>query len=117
MGVNVRIRLVRVSTKGGTSMRGKFWRVCLPMALVVFGTLLIGARAQIGKVADGGKAEEFKAKTFDLKEKGRAAIKLTFSAGKEAILTVRSEKKTDIHLFVFDAAKKVVAKDDSPGPS
>jgi hypothetical protein len=32
-------------------------------------------------------------------------------------VTVKSEKETDIHLFVYDAAKKVVAKDDSPGPS
>jgi hypothetical protein len=46
-----------------------------------------------------------------------AAIKLTFPAGKEAAVTVRSEKKTDVHLFVYDDAKKVVAKDDSPGPT
>jgi hypothetical protein len=98
-------------------MSGRFWRVCVPAALVALGTLLYGARAQEGKAIDGGKAEEFKDKTFDLKEKGHAAIKLSFPADKEATVTVRSEKKTDVHLFVYDAAKKVVAKDDSPGPS
>ena len=45
------------------------------------------------------------------------AVTLTFPAGKEASVTVRSEKKTDVHLFVFDASGKEVAKDDSPGPS
>jgi hypothetical protein len=98
-------------------MRGKLWQVGLPMALVALGTLLCGATAQDVKATDEGKAEAFKGKSFDLKEKGRAAIKLTFPAGKEVAVTVRSEKKTDVHLFVYDAAKKVVAKDDSPGPT
>jgi hypothetical protein len=87
------------------------------VALVALGALLCGARAQDGKAIEGGSAETFKPKTFDVKEKGKAAITLTFPAGKRAALTVRSEKKTDVHLFVYDAAKKVVAKDDSPGPS
>jgi hypothetical protein len=87
------------------------------MALIALGALLSGARAGGAKPIDGGKAEKFKGKTFDLKAKGRAAIKLTFPAGKEAVVTVRSEKKTDVHLFVYDAATKLVAKDDSPGPS
>jgi hypothetical protein len=98
-------------------MRGKAWRVCGPAALVALAALLCGARAEDAKPTDEGKAEEFKGKTFDLKEKGRAAIMLAFPAGKEAAVSVRSEKKTDINLFVYDADKKVVAKDDSPGPS
>jgi hypothetical protein len=98
-------------------MRGKGWRVCGSAALVALAALLCGARAEDAKPTDEGKAEEFKGKTFDLKEKGRAAIMLAFPAGKEAAVSVRSEKKTDINLFVYDADKKVVAKDDSPGPS
>jgi hypothetical protein len=86
------------------------------VALLVF-AVPFGTRAQDAKATDGGKAEEFKEKTFDLKEKGQAAITLDFPAGKEFFLMVRSEKKTDVHLFVYDSAKKVLAKDDSPGPS
>jgi hypothetical protein len=68
------------------------------------------------KATDEGKAADFKAKAFDLKEKGRAGIILTFPAGKKVSVTVKSDRQTDINLFVFDAAKKLVAKDDSPGP-
>jgi len=77
--------------------------------------MLSGARAE-EKATDEGKAEDFKGKTFDLKEKGKASITLAFPAGKKATVTVRSEKKSDVNLYVHDAAKKVVAKDDSPGP-
>jgi hypothetical protein len=86
------------------------------VALLVF-VVPLDTRAQDAKATDAGKAEEFKEKAFDLKEKGQAAITLDFPAGKEFSVTVRSEKKTDVHLFVYDSAKKVVAKDDSPGPS
>ena len=96
-------------------MHGKSWRVVLLAALVAL-LVLSGTRAQDGKVPDEGAAEKFKGKTFDLKEKGKAAIKLTFPAGKKVSVTVRSDKQSDINLFVYDAAKKVVAKDDSPGP-
>ena len=68
------------------------------------------------KPADGGNAEEFKGNTFDVKEKGEATITLTFPAGKKATVTLRGKKKTDVHLFIYDADKKVVAKDVSPGP-
>jgi hypothetical protein len=98
-------------------MRGKVWRLGVPVAFVALVALIGGVRAQDGKVINGGKAEEFKSKTFDVKEKGKAVIALTFPAGKEAVVTVRGEKKTDVHLFVYDAAKKAVAKDDSPGPN
>jgi hypothetical protein len=85
-------------------------------ALLIF-VAPFGTQAQDVKATDEGKAEEFKEKAFDLKAGGRAAIVLDFPAGKPASLTVRSEKKTDVHLFILDSAKKVVAKDDSPGPS
>src|SRR5262249_49805039 len=78
--------------------------------------LLSSVRAEEVKPIDGGKAAEFKSKSFDVKEKGKVVVALTFPAGKEAVVTVRGEKKSDIHLFVYDAGKKVVAKDDSPGP-
>ena len=97
-------------------MDGKSWRVVLLAALVAL-LLLSGTRAQDGKVTDAGNAEKFKGKTFDLKEKGKAAIRLTFPAAKKAWVTVKSDKETDINLFVYDADKKLVAKDDSPGPS
>jgi hypothetical protein len=97
-------------------MRGKVWRVGVPVALVALAALLGAVRAREDKPIDGGKAEEFKGKAFDVKEKGKVAVALTFPAGKEAVVTVRGEKKTDVHLFVYDAAKEVVVKDDSPGP-
>ncbi|HKI33851.1 MAG TPA: hypothetical protein VKA46_18505 [Gemmataceae bacterium] len=97
-------------------MRGKVWRWGVPVAVVALVALMGGVRAEEDKPIDGGKAEEFKGKTFDVKEKGKAVIALTFPAGKEAVVTVRCEKKTDVNLFVYDSAKKVVVKDDSPGP-
>src|SRR4029077_11794049 len=69
------------------------------------------------KKTDDGKAADFKGKTFDLKKNGKASVTLAFPAGKEASITVRSEKKTDVHLFIYDADGKELAKDDSPGPS
>jgi hypothetical protein len=46
------------------------------IALAVLFTLavLCGVRAGDGKPSDEGKAAKFKGKTFDLKEKGEAAI-------------------------------------------
>jgi hypothetical protein len=98
-------------------MNGKTWHGYALTGL--FALVALGfARAEDDKKKDEGKAEEFKGKTFDLKEKGKAAVSLAFPAGREATVTVRSEKKTtDVHLFVYDAAGKEVAKDDSPGPS
>ena len=97
-------------------MKGKHWQACL-LAAVCALAALGAAQARDDKPADEGKAEEFKGRMFDLKEKGEAAVVLTFPAGKKATITVRGEKKTDVHLFVYDANKKVVAKDDSPGPN
>lgn len=78
---------------------------------------LCAARAEDAKPTDGGKASAFKSKTFDLKEKGKVSVTLTFEAGKKATITVKSEKETDVNLYVYNADKKVVKKDDSPGPS
>jgi hypothetical protein len=97
-------------------MSGKSWPVYALNGLFAL-AVLGSARAADDKKADDGKAEEFKGKTFDLKEKSKATVTLAFPAGKEASITVRSKKKTDVHLFVYDAAGKEVAKDDSPGPS
>ena len=96
-------------------MDGKCLRVCLVVALFGF-VVLSGTWAEEAKPTDEGKAEAFKGKTFDLKEKGEAAITLTFPGGKRAVVTVKSEKKSDVNLFVYDAAKKLLVKDDSPGP-
>jgi hypothetical protein len=96
-------------------MDRKNWRVCAGAAL--FGLVLLrGTWAGEAKPIDEGKAEDFKGKTYDVKEKGEVAIVLAFPAGKKANVTVKSEKKSDVNLFVYDAAKKEVAKDDSPGP-
>src|SRR5262245_35930493 len=97
-------------------MDSKSWRFCAVAALFAF-VVAYSARAQEDKATDEGKAEKFKGKTFDLKAKGRAKIILTFPEGKTASLTVRSDKETDVHLFVYDEDRKVVAKDDSPGPT
>ncbi|HEV3448860.1 MAG TPA: hypothetical protein VG099_29760, partial [Gemmataceae bacterium] len=87
-------------------------------ALAVLFTLamLCGVRADDVKPSDEGKAAEFKGKTFDLKEKGEAAILLTCAAGKEVTVTTKGEKETDVHLFIYAEDKKEVGKDTSPGP-
>lgn len=61
--------------------------------------------------------QDFKSKVYEVKGKGKAEVTLSFPVGKEVVATVRSSKKTDIHLFVYDSSKKTVAKDDSPGPN
>jgi hypothetical protein len=96
-------------------MNGKSWPV---FALIGLFALAIGsARAADDKKTDDGKAGEFKGKTFDLKKNSKASVTLAFPAGQEASVTVRSAKKTDVHLFVYDTDGKEIAKDDSPGPS
>jgi len=87
------------------------------LTALVAAVLLCGTRAEDTKPVKAIKAEDFKGKTFTLKEKGKASCTLTFSAGQKAKITVKSTKKTDVNLFVKDADGKVVAKDDSPGPS
>ncbi len=96
-------------------MNRKCWQVCVLAALCAF-VVLCPVQARDDKPTDEGKAEEYKGKTYDVKEKAKVTVALTFPAGKEATITVKGEKKTDVHLFVFDASGKEVAKDDSPGP-
>jgi hypothetical protein len=96
-------------------MGSKSWRLCVS-ALVCALLVLAGARAQDGKATDEGKAEDFKGKMFELKENGKAGVKLSFDAGTKWKVTVKSTGKADVNLFIYDAAKKEVAKDDSPGP-
>ena len=93
-------------------MRGMSWKAGV-LALAFAFVVLTGARAEDDK---DQKAEDFKGKKFELKEKGKGHVTLTFAADKKAIITVKSEKKTDVNLFIYDADKKEVAKDDSEGP-
>ena len=88
------------------------------LVLVVMFALvsLCEVRAEDAKPIEAGKAEEFKATAYDLKEKADVSISLAFPAGKKAVITEKGDKKTDVHLFVYDAGKTIVAKDDSPGP-
>jgi hypothetical protein len=83
--------------------------LCAVLALSV-------AQAADVKPTDGGNAEEFKGKKYEVEEKGKTAVTLDFPADKEATITVHGDKKTDVYLFVFDEDGKQVAKDDSPGP-
>ena len=89
--------------------------MCVSAALF---TLVVLSAGQAGDVkpSDEGKAAAFKGKTFDLKEKGEAAILLTCAAGKEVTATTKGEKETDVHLFIYAVDKKEVGKDTSPGP-
>jgi hypothetical protein len=97
-------------------MTGKAWRVWMVGMLFTL-VALVGARAQDGKATDEGKAEDFKGKTFEIKAKDKAAVRLDFPADKKALVTVKSTGKSDVNLFVYNTeAKKLVAKDDSPGP-
>jgi hypothetical protein len=86
------------------------------LAAVLVILVLGGGRAEDAKPTDEGKATEFKGKTFEMKDKGEVAILLTFPAGKEAVVTTKGEKQTDVHLFIYDADNKEVGKDTSPGP-
>jgi hypothetical protein len=96
-------------------MIGKSWRMRAVAALFVVAAFS-AARADDAKATDEGKAAEFKGKSFDVKENGRVSFKLEFPAGKKVAITEKGEKQTDVNLFVYDAAKKEVARDDSPGP-
>jgi len=88
----------------------KVWAVAAAFALAA----AWGARAEADK--DEHKAEDFKGKTFELKAKdGKGHVTLTFAEGKKAKITVKSDSKTDVNLFIYDADKKQVAKDDSEG--
>ena len=87
------------------------------LAAVFSLAVLIGVRAEDAKTADDAKAEDFKSKEFVLKANEKGKVTLSFPAGKTFAVTVRSTKETDVNLFIYDADKKVVEKDDSPGPN
>jgi len=91
------------------------WKVSALAALFTLAALC-AARAEDVKPTDEGKAEDFKGKTFNLKEKGEVAILVSCPAGKEVTATTKGEKETDVHLFVYGEDKKEVGKDTSPGP-
>jgi hypothetical protein len=107
-------------------MHGRSWRAGVLMGLfavvMLCGAQALNARGGGKDKGDGVKgkepikAEDFKGKTFKLKEKGKGRVTLIFTAGKPAHVTVKSKEKTDVNLFIYDSAKKRVAKDDSPGP-
>src|SRR5262245_10320341 len=92
-------------------MCGKGWRLA-PSTGVLFGVVLglsltagQPARAQ-GKKAGAGAA------AFDIPDKGTKSFFITFEAGKPAEITVKSEKETDVDLYVIDEAGKLAGKDD-----
>jgi hypothetical protein len=95
-------------------MAGKSWRVFAVAALFAVAVLCSARAEEVKKAADEAKAEDFKDKTFKLKEKGKGHVTLVFPAGKTFAITVKGGK-ADVNLFIY-AGKKVVAKDDSPGP-
>jgi len=96
-------------------MRNRTWRTCAVAALCVLAVSL-AAPARDVKPIDEGKGEKFRGNAFELKEKGEAAVLLTFSGDTEVTATTNGEKETDVHLFVYGAGGKEVGKDTSPGP-
>jgi hypothetical protein len=97
-------------------MNGKCWRLSWLAILCALATLVC-VQAREDKPTDEGKAGDFAGKSYDVKEKAKVSVVLGFPAGKEATVTLKGEKKTDVHLFVYDASGKEVVKDDSPGPN
>jgi hypothetical protein len=96
-------------------MFGKSWKV-YGLAVLFALVVCFSTRAQDKKPDKTPRAEEFKSKKYEVKEKGNARVPLVFQAGKTYTLIVESTGKPDVNLFVMDADKKAVAKDDSPGP-
>ena len=101
--------------EGETRMKSKTRQVCVLAALFALVTLC-AVQAREAKPTDEGKGAEFKGKTFEMKDKGEAAILLAFAEGKEVEATTKGEKETDVHLFVYDQDGKEIGKDTSPGP-
>jgi hypothetical protein len=98
----------------GLRMSGKIRGMCALAALAALAAPG-GARADV-TFDHEGNAATFKGKVFDLKEDEKGTLKISFKAGKQVTVTVKSDKKSDVNLFVYDADKKELAKDDSPGP-
>jgi hypothetical protein len=93
------------------------WKKCSTALVVLFVVALV-SRTTVGAVkpTDEGEGTKFQGKTVEMKEKGEFAVLLSFPAGKEVVATTDGKKKTDVHLFIYDAEKKEVGKDTSPGP-
>jgi hypothetical protein len=102
-------------TEGVTTMTGRIWLTCTIATLCALAFSLDAAARDV-KPTDEGKGAAFKSKSFEMKEKGEAAVLLSFSADQEVTVTTKGDKETDVHLFVYGADGKVVGKDTSPGP-
>jgi hypothetical protein len=96
-------------------MVGKTWKVSA-LAVLVGLIVCVGTQAQEKKPGKVYKAEDFTSKDYKVKEKGKATLVVAFPAGKSFHLSVRCKEKSDVNLFILDADKKEVKKDDSPGP-
>jgi hypothetical protein len=96
-------------------MKVKNWVACV---MVVAGAMVASgaAVARDDEPTDEGKGSAFKSKAYEMKEKGEVAILLTFAAGDAVTVTTDGDKKTDVHVFVYDYDKKEIGKDTSPGP-
>jgi hypothetical protein len=68
------------------------------------------------KPTEGGRGSALKSIVFEIKEKSEVAVLLPFAPGREATVTTKGDKQTDVHLFIYDGDNKEVGKDTSPGP-
>jgi hypothetical protein len=99
-------------------MNGKCFRAWSVATLFLL-AVLCSSRAEEEKDKEAIKVKDFpaKGKAFALKEKGKASIVVHFPGKGTFVLAIKSEKESDVNLFVYDEDKKEVDKDDSPGPS
>jgi hypothetical protein len=96
-------------------MKVRNWVACALVVACVIGASSAAVQDEkVGKKFDGGKGSEFKSKQFDIEEKGKIAVVLSFEADKEVTVTTMGDKETDINLFV--KGRYFEAKDTSPGP-
>jgi len=68
------------------------------------------------KPTEGGRESALKSMVFEIKEKSEVAVLLPFAPGREATVTTKGDKQTDVHLFIYDGDNKELGKDTSPGP-
>jgi hypothetical protein len=104
----------RLVNEKENAMIWKNWYLWVLAAIFPLAVLSGGQAGEV-KPSDEGKAAEFKGKTFDLKEKGEAAIFLTCTAGKEVTATTKGDKETDVHLFIYADDKRRWARTPAPG--
>jgi len=89
-------------------MSGKFGRIGLLASLFAL-VVLCSTPAQDIKSTDEGKAADFKGKSYDVKEKERVGVTLTFDSGTKATVSVKGDKKTELLVAVY--AGDMVGKD------